>query len=552
MANTIKPKRSQTPGATPILAAGEMAVNIYDKKVWVADSAGTPVLIVDGNAVGGGTVTVTSVYGTLTITSSTGGGITNYNLETPQGISSSDAPTFAGLSIAGMTYPGADGGAGQALTTDGLGNLGWTTITGGAISLDDLSDVALNVPLDGQALIYDSVLGEWKNGALTTTEVTEGNNLYHTDARARAALSAGTGISYNSGTGVITNSAPAQTVTLVEGSGITITGAHPTFTIAASGGGGTANISGGAAGNLVYQQATGVTNFVGQAAKNYYVLQGYSAGIAPQWVENLSFFSGGRLTLASGQAIYNHTPSATTIYYTPFNGDKISLIDNGMWRTFKFAELSKSLGTLVANKNYDVFIWSNSGTLTLEVSPWTSDNQRSPSYDLITIDGSSNKVGAYLQIGTYRRYLGTFRTTSTTTTADSETQRFVWNVNNPFQKVLWKGAATSHTYTTATWRNWNNDATLRVEWVTGLQQPQTFHFGSACTSTSTSDVGAAFDGGNPGYDSVNGTGTGFTQIRAGRSYTSAGVAGYHYCQLKEYGGSGTTFLDARLEGSIWC
>lgn len=40
----------------------------------------------------------------------------------------------------------------------------------------------------------------------TTSNVAEGTNLYYTDARARAAVSAGTGISYNSTTGVITNS----------------------------------------------------------------------------------------------------------------------------------------------------------------------------------------------------------------------------------------------------------------------------------------------------------------------------------------------------------
>jgi hypothetical protein len=44
---------------------------------------------------------------------------------------------------------------------------------------------------------------------LTTTNVAEGTNEYFTTARARASLSAGTGISYDSGTGVITNSSPS-------------------------------------------------------------------------------------------------------------------------------------------------------------------------------------------------------------------------------------------------------------------------------------------------------------------------------------------------------
>jgi len=44
---------------------------------------------------------------------------------------------------------------------------------------------------------------------LTTTNIAEGTNEYFTTARARASVSAGTGISYDSGTGVITNSSPS-------------------------------------------------------------------------------------------------------------------------------------------------------------------------------------------------------------------------------------------------------------------------------------------------------------------------------------------------------
>ena len=54
-----------------------------------------------------------------------------------------------------------------------------------------------------------SVNGFTGTVVLTTTNVSEGTNLYYTDARARASLSAGTGISYNSTTGVITNSSPS-------------------------------------------------------------------------------------------------------------------------------------------------------------------------------------------------------------------------------------------------------------------------------------------------------------------------------------------------------
>ena len=86
--------------------------------------------------------------------------------------------------------------------------------------------------LTGQVL-YKTSNTDYATGweTLTTTQVIEGTNLYYTDARARASNSAGTGISYNSTTGVITNSAPDQTVVLTAGTGISTSGTYPNFTI---------------------------------------------------------------------------------------------------------------------------------------------------------------------------------------------------------------------------------------------------------------------------------------------------------------------------------
>jgi len=54
-----------------------------------------------------------------------------------------------------------------------------------------------------------SVNGYTGTVVLTTTDVAEGTNQYFTTARSRTSVSAGTGISYDSGTGVITNSSPS-------------------------------------------------------------------------------------------------------------------------------------------------------------------------------------------------------------------------------------------------------------------------------------------------------------------------------------------------------
>jgi hypothetical protein len=54
-----------------------------------------------------------------------------------------------------------------------------------------------------------SVNGQTGAVVLTTTNIAEGTNEYFTTARARASVSAGTGITYDSSTGVITNSLPS-------------------------------------------------------------------------------------------------------------------------------------------------------------------------------------------------------------------------------------------------------------------------------------------------------------------------------------------------------
>jgi hypothetical protein len=103
-----------------------------------------------------------------------------------------------------------------------------------------------------QSNLVTSVNGQTGAVSLTTTNISEGTNQYYLDSRARSALSAGTGISYSSATGVITNSAPDQTVALTAGTGISTSGTYPNFTITNSApdqtvsltGAGTTSISG--------------------------------------------------------------------------------------------------------------------------------------------------------------------------------------------------------------------------------------------------------------------------------------------------------------------
>jgi hypothetical protein len=69
-----------------------------------------------------------------------------------------------------------------------------------------------------------SVNGQTGDAVLSTTEVSEGSNQYFTTARARASVSAGSGISYNSSTGVISTAQGLTTTSSPTFAGLTLNG----------------------------------------------------------------------------------------------------------------------------------------------------------------------------------------------------------------------------------------------------------------------------------------------------------------------------------------
>ncbi len=152
-----------------------------------------------------------------------------------------------------------------------------------------------------------------------------------------------------------------------------------------------------------------------------------------------------------------------TIYLTPYKGDEVGLYDGTKWNKFSStSDISLAL-TVTSGKNYDVFLYSASGTLTLELSAaWTNDTTRADA--LVLQDGIKVKSGA-----TTRRLVGTIRASGTNVTADTARTRFVWSATNHPDRSMEAhetGTAT-WTYTTATWREANGSTTNQIEWVTG-------------------------------------------------------------------------------------
>ena len=148
-----------------------------------------------------------------------------------------------GSAVGGLSYEGTWNASTNTPTlASGTGTNGYYYVvaTAGSTNLDGITDWQIGdwLIFNGtvwqkidQSNLVTSVNGQTGAVSLTTTNINEGTNLYYTDARARSAISAGTGISYDSATGVVTNASPDQTVSLTASTGISTSGTYPNFTI---------------------------------------------------------------------------------------------------------------------------------------------------------------------------------------------------------------------------------------------------------------------------------------------------------------------------------
>lgn len=167
----------------------------------------------------------------------------------------------------------------------------------------------------------------------------------------------------------------------------------------------------------------------------------------------------GRVTLTSGTAYTtSDVTAATTIYFCPDQGNRVALFDGTWWSLRTFTELSIAIPN-VANQAYDVWLYDNVGTLTLELLAWTSDTVRATDYTLQ--DGVKLKTGALT-----RRLLASVRTTSVAgQTEDSKTKRLVASAMPRRRKALFKQANTTGYAdpVPGTYHQAGNDATHQLE-----------------------------------------------------------------------------------------
>ena len=240
-----------------------------------------------------------------------------------------------------------------------------------------------------------------------------------------------------------------------------------------------------------------------------------------------------RLTTESG--VPDSTSDRTsqgTIYLTPFKGNCISLYTGSVWQTLFSAEVSLVLSGLTSGKNYDVFAYDNSGTLTLELSAaWTNDTTRA--------DAIALQDGVWVKSGSAtKRWIGTIRTTGTATTEDSERRRFVYNWSNQIPRRNAVAYATSHAYGTNTTRQVDLVSTNQIEYVIGAPQTSPITLlGSFSNTFPTIAAGLDSTSSETFFVTVQSAGSG---IQLSLTQSRKLAIGYHFWSLNERAGAGTS------------
>lgn len=208
----------------------------------------------------------------------------------------------------------------------------------------------------------------------------------------------------------------------------------------------------------------------------------------------------GRLTpVTATPIIASDSTAATAIYYTPYIGNIVPIYNGSSYTQFTFSELTLSLvSSHSANSIYDVFVFSNSGVVTLATGPsWGTATAGSGARgtgagttQLSRINGlyvnavqitGRNGSTTYTIAANQATYLGTiFMDASngevTCHVSWGQSRKFgVWNAFNRRPIVLIGGDSTSNwTYATATIRAANGDSANKITTLAGLPEEAIF------------------------------------------------------------------------------
>ena len=241
------------------------------------------------------------------------------------------------------------------------------------------------------------------------------------------------------------------------------------------------------------------------------------------------FFTVGATVTGSG------IPGGTTVVSIDADNQEVTLSANATASDTTVLVYS----TLLADKNYDVFIYDNRAStglgaeILIEFVPWTDGTTRSVA--LVQYDGVFVKTG-----DASKRYMGTFRTTVAGESEDSKTKRFLWSFYNQKERMLYKEPASFTEAVATTWAQYGGATANKVEFVTGQPVEVSAHL-HVTTELTVTNVGPYMAYSAIGADSIavpNVTQAG--QMGAGNEIAQITVEysdfleGYHYLAAMDY------------------
>ena len=386
----------------------EINVNIIDQIVNVEASSGPGPTgpAGPGIAIGGTTGQVlaknsSTNYDTIWTSPSTGT-VTSVNMSVPTGLTISGNPITSSGTLALALA------SGYSIPTTSSQSFWSTAYNDSIVSASVTGTTAKTLTLnqqDGGTIIaswtdintdaVSSVFGRTgivvaTSGDYTTTLITEGTNLYYLDSRARAALSAGTGISYNNTTGTISSTITQYTDALSRAAiSLTTTGTSGAATYNSTTGvlnvpqyiGGVTSVY-GRTGAVVAQSGDYTTTQVTEGTNLYYT----------------DVRSRSSLSFAAGSGAYN---SITGVINIPTNNTQLT---NGS----NYITLASLSGTtpLTYNSGTGAISITQSGATTngyLSSADWTTFNNKQGAITLTTTgtSGASTFIGSTLNIPQY-------------------------------------------------------------------------------------------------------------------------------------------------------
>lgn len=286
----------------------------------------------------------------------------------------------------------------------------------------------------------------------------------------------------------------------------------------------------------------------------------------------------GRLTLTTATPVLSSSvTAATSIYYTPFKGNRIPLLTGTKFCERAFTELTLALDSNVANtgyqqsgKNFDLFVYNNAGTLRLCSGPaWTNDTTRSAELTMlrgilvnnatITLkyDATSATISAAANSALY---VGTMRASAdgqtemslgapTAAAGGTANKLYLWNAHRRMPvTATCRDSVDTYTYTTAVWQSKNASDSNRIGYVLGLSEGTVRARATAMSANSTANIrrysGIGYNVNNAAtagglFGAADNAASNFMQMSA--SFDRAGALGFHFLQEVEYStATGTT------------